>query len=453
MRRGTTSYVVCAVLLSVAPVLAQPPPAPPPPPAPESNWAPPPQEEPPAEPATPPGEPGVPAPEEPAQTFEPAPEKEVGPEGSTFEIYGFTMLDVGYNFGPVGDPLWRDVLRPTKMEAFEDQFGKGGESFLNVRQTRFGVKSVIPSDVGEFKTTFEFELFGVGPDAGQTTFRLRHAYGDWWQIRAGQTWSPFMDPDVFPNSIEYWGPNGMVFYRNVQLAWMPIQGDSRVTVAIERPGGSPDTGIYGERLEVVDTVPRFPMPDISAEGRYGGGWGYVELAGIVRYLKWDDLTVDAVDLDGSAWGWGANLSSNIKLAPALLRLQAVYGEAIENYMNDAGADIGVEATGDPAAPLDGVALPVLGLVAFVDLEWSKQFTSSAGYSFVWIDNAEGQDPSAFHIGHYALANLLWHPTEKAMIGGELQWGRRDNFDDGFDTDQFRIQFSFRYNFSREFGGQ
>ncbi len=43
-----------------------------------------------------------------------------------------------------------------------------------------------------------------------------------------------MDIDVFPNSIEYWGPPGMAFYRNVQVRWMPLQGDSRVTVAIER---------------------------------------------------------------------------------------------------------------------------------------------------------------------------------------------------------------------------
>ena len=35
-----------------------------------------------------------------------------------------------------------------------------------------------------------------------------------------------MDPDVFPNSLEYWGPTGMVFFRNVQLRYMPIMGDN-----------------------------------------------------------------------------------------------------------------------------------------------------------------------------------------------------------------------------------
>ena len=47
-----------------------------------------------------------------------------------------------------------------------------------------------------------------------------------------------MDIDVFPNSLEYWGPAGMVFFRNVQVRWMPIQGDTRLTIALERPGAS-----------------------------------------------------------------------------------------------------------------------------------------------------------------------------------------------------------------------
>ena len=87
----------------------------------------------------------------------------------------------------------------------------------------------MPTDVGEIKTIFEFELFGTGVDAGQTTFRLRHACGELGQFGAGQTWSPFMDIDVFPNSIEYWGPNGMVFFRNVQVRWMPSRTATRAS--------------------------------------------------------------------------------------------------------------------------------------------------------------------------------------------------------------------------------
>ncbi len=75
-------------------------------------------------------------------------------------------------------------------------------------------------------------------------FILRHAYGELGQFGAGQYWSPFMDEDAFPNSFEYWGPNGMVAFRNVQFRWMPIKGASRVTIALERPGASADLGVY-----------------------------------------------------------------------------------------------------------------------------------------------------------------------------------------------------------------
>jgi len=163
------------------------------------------------------------------------------------------------------DPSWFEVLRPSKLAAFEDQFGEQGSIAFSSRQSRLGVKSFIPTDLGELRTTFEFELFGTGVDAGQTTFRLRHAYGEMGHFGAGQTWSPFMDVDVFPNSLEYWGPTGMVFFRNIQFRWMPIQGDTRMTIAIERPGASADQGDYAERLELQDVVGRGSLPLVLGE--------------------------------------------------------------------------------------------------------------------------------------------------------------------------------------------
>ena len=64
----------------------------------------------------------------------------------------------------------------------------------------------------------------------------------------------------------------------------------------------------------------------------------------------------------------------------------------------------------------------------------------------------GQAPDAFKIGHYALGNLLYYPVPNVMVGGELQWGRRENFSDGFQSDGFKVQFSFKYNFSWKLGG-
>jgi hypothetical protein len=370
------------------------------------------------------------------------------PQGKTrLDLYGFAMLDMGYQSGQ-NDPDWFDVVRPTKLPSFENEFGEDGRFFAGVRQSRFGVKSFTPTKLGELKTIFEFELFGVGPDAGQTTFRLRHAWGELGKWGAGQSWSPFMDIDVFPNSIEYWGPNGMVFFRNVQLRWMPLQGANQVYVALERPGASGDPGQASGSPQLADIQGRFPLPDLTGHFRMNRDWGHVQFAGILRKMKWDDLGAVAGDASGSATGWGINVSANYKLASGTLRGSVVFGEGIQNYMNDATEDVG--ATGGPDI---AEALPILGIVAFYDHTWNDKFTSSFGYSMVDIDNSAAQLPSAFKTGQYALANLLYTPVANVMLGPELQWGARENNSDGFSVNDFRVQFSAKFAFNYSLGGK
>jgi hypothetical protein len=382
------------------------------------------------------------------------------PEGSiapaaegTMQIYGHTMLDSGYNFGQI-DPDWYDVMRPTKLPAYYNEFGPNGSVYFSVRQTRFGVKTSIPTSLGDLKTIFEFELFGTGVDAGQTTFRLRHAWGELGQVGAGQTWSPFMDPDVFPNSLEYWGPNGMVFFRNIQLRWTPFRkGDSDFIVAAERPGASADEGVYAGRIELQGVTPVFNLPDFSVQGRWAGEYGHIQVAAMFRKMSYVDLdATPTLNVHGDLFGWGINTSGNLKMGKNdVARLQVVYGHGIENYMNDAPIDVGAEANpGNPTNPVKGVPLPILGLVAFDDHQWSKRFSSTAGYSFVNMENSSGELSSDFHQGDYALANLLYYPVKNMMMGGEFQFGRRVNFSNGFNYNDYKLQFSFKYNYSKTF---
>jgi hypothetical protein len=371
----------------------------------------------------------------------------------SFEIYGFAMLDIGHDFKAI-HPNWTDTLRITRLPSFEKEFGEDHNTFAGVRQSRLGVRSSTPTALGDLKTTFEFELFGTGVDEGQTTFRLRHAYGELGAFGAGQTWSPFMDPDVFPNTLEYWGPTGMVFFRNVQLRWMPVQGQHALTLALERPGASGDGGVYADRIELQNINARFPLPDFSAAYKYSKDWGYVRGAAMLRRIKWDDMLDDQFELSGDATGWGINLSSNLKPTEAdTLRLQFVFGEGIQNYMNDSPVDIGIVNNFQNAVtPILGEPIPIVGVVAFLDHTWSPKYSTAIGYSWQENDNTEAQAPDAFRTGHYVLGNLLHYPAPNVMLGGEFQWGRRENFSDGFQSDGFKFQFSFKYNFSWKLGG-
>lgn len=369
----------------------------------------------------------------------------------SMEIYGFIMMDAGYNFNQIQND-WFDVVRPTKLPAYKNQYGTDGNFYFSVRQTRLGFKNYFETPLGELKTQFEFEMFGTGVDAGQTTIRLRHAYAELGKFGAGQYWSPFMDIDVFPNTVEYWGPNGMAFFRNVQFRYMPIQGDTRLTFALERPGASADQGTYANRIELAGVKPRFALPDLSFEYRKAGSFGYVELAGIARSIKWEDQNNDVYDLSGSALGWGLNLSTNLKFGKGdVFRGAVVYGEGIQNYFNDAPVDIGIKNNpGNLTSPVKGVALPILGITAFVDHKWSDKFTTAIGYSSVNITNSDGQTNDAFKSGQYIVGNLMYYPVKNAMMGAEIQYGDRNNYNDGWSTSITKVQFSFKYNFSQVF---
>ncbi len=134
----------------------------------------------------------------------------------------------------------------------------------------------------------------------------------------------------------------MVFFRNVQVRWMPVKGEHNVTLALERPGASGDQGVYADRIELQNIRARFPLPDFSGSYKYQQDWGYVRAAGMLRRIKWDDVLDDQFDLSGDATGWGLNLSSNVNFGKKdVLRMQFVFGEGIQNYMNDSPVDIGI----------------------------------------------------------------------------------------------------------------
>jgi len=372
----------------------------------------------------------------------------------SLEIYGFAMLDMGHNFTQI-HPDWFDTLRVTKLPSFENEFGQDQSTFSGVRQSRLGVRSTTPTTLGDLKTTFEFELFGTGVDAGQTTFRLRHAWGELGQFAAGQYWSPFTDTDAFPNSLEYWGPIGLAWYRNVQVRWTPVlEEHHNLIFAVERPGASGDQGTYADRIEVQNIKPRFPVPDFTTAYKYTQNWGYARVAGQLRWIKWDDTLADKFDLSGSATGWGLNFTGNLKFGSKdVLRGAFVVGEGIQNSMNDAPVDIGIEKTPqNTVTPIEGKPLPLTSMSLFLDHSWNSKFTSAVGYSREDMDNTDGQAPNAFKNGQYALGNLLYSPVPNAMMGGELQWGRRANFSDGFSSDGLKLQFSFKYSFSGKIGG-
>jgi hypothetical protein len=364
------------------------------------------------------------------------------------EVYGFVQADYIQDFNRV-DPAWNDTLRPSKIPTVSDQFGADGQASLSAKQSRLGVMMNFPTSNMPVYTKFEFDMFGVGVDAGQTTIRLRHAYGEWGRWLAGQTNTLFMDASIFPNVIDYWGPAGMAFIRNPQIRFEVFDrhknnNRSTVSVAIEKPNSDVDGASVRELDPGLTVAPSQKVPDFTAQWRNEEKWGHWQVAGVLRKVAFDTPGVPNAEPKDSKTGYGVDLTGSYKIGKKNQIIAGVVdGKGIASYMNDGGVDL---APGGSLANPEAEAVPLLAVSAYYDHYWSDRFSSSFGASFTKVDNRSLQAANAFEKGDYASANLLWYPTKNVFIGGEALWGKRtdNNGDDGTDS---RVQFSYHYSFS------
>lgn len=376
----------------------------------------------------------------PAATF-----AQATPPKASFELYGHAQLDYIADFGRV-DPSWAATLRPSKIPTTEGVFGSDGQSIWSVRQTRFGARTALPAGAETVRARFEFDLFGVGPDAGQTTFRIRHAYGEWRTLLVGQTWTTFMDPDVIPTGVDYWGPSGRISTRREQIRVTPVRGDMTIAVALERAGQEVDVGVLREvDPSVADDIQSDQkLPDLAAHVRFNRDFGHVQLAAVLRPLAWETAGAPGNDPSGDTLGFGLAATSRINLlGKDRLLLSVAGGKGIAAVMNDGGVDIAAEGAVGSA---DGTAVPLYGIMAWYEHVWNDLFTTALGYSAVLQDNTNLQASSAFERGQYASVNLLATPVKNVLLGAEALWGRRED-NGGATGDDFRVQLTAKFSFS------
>jgi hypothetical protein len=254
------------------------------------------------------------------------------------------------------------------------------------------------------------------PD-GSARPRLRHAWAEFGSLGAGQTWSLFIDPDAFPNILEFSSSNSQLFARQMQVRYSPRPGRNlRGAVALEQPGSELR---FANNLAGYEA--RAVYPDLTGMVRLGGSQRrYLRLAGLLhplsyRYQPSDELT--------TRLGWGLSLAGNLGIGPKdLLTFQANYGHGMARYVNDlAGA--GYDAL--LLTPNRLQSLPVLGGYAYYDHWWAEHWNSSVGWGYLRLQPVAGQQellPTTFHFLSYGIANLLYTPSNFFKLGIEYQYG-------------------------------
>jgi hypothetical protein len=348
--------------------------------------------------------------------------------GIDLRFGGFAKLDFIQDFDYVGN---QDQFKVNSIPVSGDPNTLlGGSSNLSARQTRLTMD--IAGDEGDERmhAYIEGDFFGSGD-----SFRIRHAYGEWNGLLAGQTWTTFQDISARPMTLDYEGPDSEIFVRQAMIRYTAtLTNGLEWAVAAEDPDSqlSSVSGVAGQG--------RSEWPDLVARVRWNQQWGHLQFAGIARQLRFvsNDGTVDE-----AVSGYGLNVAGSAKAFGTDTVMGHIgFGSGVGRYIESFGgtASDAVLTAGGSLEALDAWAW-VLGYTH----QWNQLLASTASIGTAEIDNDPDQGATAIKSAKSAHANLVFTPTRRVIIGGELMWGEREN-NDGSDGDATRLQVSVQYNF-------
>ncbi|PKH85836.1 DcaP family trimeric outer membrane transporter [Colwellia sp. Bg11-28] len=372
----------------------------------------------------------------PSHDFE-APDKSIVLSNSdtTLQIGGQIWLDAIYNSGEMTNRAGFQ----TSSIAYENNTTKDN-TLLSVGQSNLSFKSYTPTQFGAMTTRFEFDMFD---DQGNADFNLTHLWGEIGDFGAGQTFSGFMDINSFPNILDFWGPNSMVFSRQPQVRYSTAVSESgRIMFTIEKSASDfavPKSSTKADYDDINE------LPDLTVSYLHKGDFGYIKSAMVFRQLGYETLSTKDTTL-----GWGLNISGAITLTSAdSIKFQLAHGEGIGRYVNDTCCSYYSDETGGVDAGIDGngrlKAIPVTGGFAYYNKQWSKKWSSAIGYSYLTIDNLVTQKDKAIKNSAYSTANLIWYPASQIKAGVELQYGDVQS-KSNLEADNFRVQASVGFKY-------
>jgi hypothetical protein len=351
-----------------------------------------------------------------------------------FKIGGSARVDAIGDFANNGNP---NLFIPSTIPV-GNQAGFGGDerSTIHGKGTRLSLEIRRPTEaLGNLRIYNENDFFG---DSGSNTmsFRVRHFYGQAWNFLIGQTFSGFMNPDAWPDVLEYQGPAGIINRRQAQLRYtQPLWedcGEGHAYISLEYP----QSDILGTTLPANSEV-RSTTPDVVLGGRWEGDLGHLQLAGIGRSLGFESDTGP----EGDTVGWGASLSGTWHITEQDdLSAQLAYGEGIARYVNDfSGTNLDAAWVGN-----DLEAIPIFAPMVGYTHRWNDQFRSTLTASWVMADLPSSVAALTPETTASFGANLVWQPTTSFRMGFEYLYGTKETRD-GTDGDAHRLNFVIRYD--------
>ncbi len=362
-------------------------------------------------------------------------------------VYGYAKLDMIYD---VDDKLGNALSH--KNISLDGADGSDGHTTLHAYQSRIGFSTSTPVAGSTLETKIEGDFYGSG--GGE--LRLRHAYGSWNGILAGQTWTNLYGFVAGTPTIDFTGTHGTGNQaRQAQLRYTT----GNFSVSLEEPdelGGNEDAdyayakdvtvngAVIGQEAATGDAA-KSELPDLIARYTDTSGPFKYSMSGVLRQLEYDadgQANAPANYGDDTATGWGITLEAAMDVTEALtLRGGVIHGEGLGGYQNVSpmAAPAYVNSDGDLEA------IEATGGTLGASLKAGPGAINAAySVSTVDLDDEEIADTAndTYETVHL---NYIWSPAERVSYGIETSWVSRET-KGGDDGDATRIQGMVMYSF-------
>ena len=349
---------------------------------------------------------------------------------------GNAKLDIIHDFQPAGEPnafITSSIPTGNPIAA--------QNTSLSARQSKFNVEFRSPTRLGDLRVFYENDFFDF--NTGKTTFNLRHVYGQVWNVLAGFTYSTLLDPDAFPDTLDFEGPGSLVFVRQAQLRYtFGLFSGKRHTLAVAIENGTSDVvlNIPG-RPGSGAVTPTAPWPDFVVRYRYEAPTWHAQLGAVFRSVGG---YVTDPNVDKHVLGTGFSLAGSVQLfGKDYVLFQGNYGRGMGRYIQDTqglAPDVAVESNGDISANA------AAGFYVSYQRYWLQTLRSTAVGGYAWVDSVGKTLTTEFNRSWYAAANLIYNPrSTKFNIGIEYLWGQ-NQISTGAKGHANRVQISFQYEF-------
>ena len=308
----------------------------------------------------------------------------------------------------------------------------GGEQFnmnSNGSQIRLDVRA--PTMEGNFRVYYQNDFFGS--DTKNMQYRLQHFYAQYYGVVGGFTYGVFEDPDAWPDTVDYEGPNSVIFSRRPLVHYTrEFADDWNFTLGLEDPD------IFLDTTSQPNAQLSTRAPDAGFNVRWEPDAGHVQFSTLFRSIGANHTTMGGQNV----FGYGFGLSSVFNLTDNDTFLTwFVYGKGIGGQGNDSGFD-----NTDAAFSSDGEleALDYASALGAISHRWAPRWRSTATFGYVNVQNAGGQANGAYNFTYYTSGNLVYQLFKRLSVGAEVLYGLKE-VKSGNTGDDIRFQVGMVYS--------